>query len=344
VIQKEIRIVGGGLAGLTLGLLLRREGVPTEIFDAGCYPRAKVCGEFISGKGVEIVKQLNVVPPECLAPARGVRFFDREMSSREIKLPQAAIAVDRASLDQSLALAFQKAGGVLRENVRWTDSFESAGLVRATGRRLSKGAGTMVGIKGHARNILLSADLELHFSDAGYVGLSRQPGGTVNVCALFTNKTALKSDTIATRNLPEMFSREMGTALRTRLQNATFDDATFASVAGISLRRERAGATRECRIGDSICMIPPMTGNGMSVALESAVVAAPILRDYSSGRVEWPQAQKEISRRCDREFSRRLTFAGFLQKASSRKKGRRLLLIAIQTMPSSLNGWFLLTR
>jgi len=342
--QREIRIVGGGLAGLTLGLLLRRAGVPTQIFDAGTYPRPKVCGEFISGRGVDILKQLNVIAAECIATAQGVRFFERERSSREIKLPQAAIAVDRASLDQSLALAFQQAGGLLRENVRWTESFESAGLVRATGRRLSKRAGTMVGIKAHARDIRLTADLELHFSDAGYVGLSRQRDGTVNVCALFTSKTALKCKSHPSRKLAEIFSREMGSAFRTRLQNATFDDATFASVAGISLQRERAAATRECRIGDSICMIPPMTGNGMSIALESATIAAPILRDYSQGRIGWEQAQHGISRQCDRAFSRRLIFAGFLQKACFLHAGRRLLLTATQITPQSLRGCFWLTR
>ena len=343
--QREIRIVGGGLAGLTLGLLLRREGVSTEIFDAGTYPRPKVCGEFISGKGVEILKQLSVVSPELTSDARGARFYDGEVSSRELRLPQAAVAVDRATLDESLARTFEKEGGVLRENARWTESFTAEGLVRATGRRLNKEkAGTMVGIKAHARNVPLTADLELHFSDAGYVGLSRQRGGTVNVCALFVRKTALKCETIANRNLPEMFSREMASALREQLRNAIFEDATFASVAGISLRREKAQATRECRIGDSICMIPPMTGNGMSIALESAMIAAPILRDYSNGRVEWQQAQQEISRRCDQAFSRRLTFAGFLQKACFRKAGRRFLLTAAQTMPRSLNCWFWLTR
>ena len=202
----------------------------------------------------------------------------------------------------------------------------------------------MVGIKGHARNIPLSADLELHFSQAGYVGLSRQRGGTVNVCALFVNKTALKSESNPSCTLREIFSREMGSAFRTRLQNATFDDGTFASVAGISLQRERAGATRECRIGDSICMIPPMTGNGMSIALESATIAAPILRDYSHGTIEWEQAQHGISRQCDQAFSRRLIVAGFLQKASFRKAGRQLLLLATQILPPSLNGWFWLTR
>ncbi len=343
--QREIRIVGGGLAGLTLGMLLRRDGVPAEIFDAGSYPRPKVCGEFISGKGVDILKQIDVVPREFTASASHVRFFDGERSSRAIRLPQTAVAVDRSTLDENLARAFQREGGVLRENIRWSDSFEAEGLVRATGRRLSRQkSGTMVGIKAHARNINLGADLELHFSEAGYVGLSRRNWDTVNVCALFVRKSAQRNENLANRNWPEMFATEMGNALRERLRHATFEATTFASVAGISLRREKARATRECRIGDSICMIPPMTGNGMSIALESATIAAPILRDYSRGGIEWREAQQEISRQCDRTFTRRLAFAALLQKACLCKAGRRLLLMMTETVPRSLDGWFWMTR
>ncbi|HZI32692.1 MAG TPA: NAD(P)-binding protein, partial [Candidatus Binatia bacterium] len=48
---KSITIVGGGLAGLTLGIGLRRRDVPVTILEAGEYPRHRVCGEFISGRG-----------------------------------------------------------------------------------------------------------------------------------------------------------------------------------------------------------------------------------------------------------------------------------------------------
>jgi 2-polyprenyl-6-methoxyphenol hydroxylase-like FAD-dependent oxidoreductase len=48
---KPITIVGGGLAGLTLGIGLRRRGVPTTLWEAGHYPRHRVCGEFICRRG-----------------------------------------------------------------------------------------------------------------------------------------------------------------------------------------------------------------------------------------------------------------------------------------------------
>ena len=57
---REIRIIGGGLAGLTLGVLLRRENLPVEIWDAGSYPRHRVCGEFVSGRGIEVLRELEI--------------------------------------------------------------------------------------------------------------------------------------------------------------------------------------------------------------------------------------------------------------------------------------------
>ena len=44
---------------------------------------------------------------------------------------------------------------------------------------------------------------------------------------------------------------------------------------------QRAAARAECCIGDAITMIPPVTGNGMSMAFESAEMA-----DRTAGGVE----------------------------------------------------------
>jgi NADPH-dependent 2,4-dienoyl-CoA reductase/sulfur reductase-like enzyme len=41
---KSITIVGGGLAGLTLGIGLRQRSVPVTIQEAANYPRHRVCG------------------------------------------------------------------------------------------------------------------------------------------------------------------------------------------------------------------------------------------------------------------------------------------------------------
>ena len=65
---RPVEIVGGGLAGLSLGLALRRAAVPVTIFEAGVYPRHRVCGEFIAGLDTDTISRLGL--DELLADAR----------------------------------------------------------------------------------------------------------------------------------------------------------------------------------------------------------------------------------------------------------------------------------
>ena len=55
-----ITIVGGGLAGLTLGIGLRQRQIPVAVWEAGNYPRHRVCGEFISGRGQQTLERLRL--------------------------------------------------------------------------------------------------------------------------------------------------------------------------------------------------------------------------------------------------------------------------------------------
>ena len=48
---RPITIVGGGISGLSLGIDLQLKGLPVHLFEAGDYPRHRVCGEFLSGQG-----------------------------------------------------------------------------------------------------------------------------------------------------------------------------------------------------------------------------------------------------------------------------------------------------
>ena len=60
---EQITIVGGGLAGLTLGIGLLQRGVPVTVWEAGRYPRHRVCGEFISGRGSASLARLGLLVP-----------------------------------------------------------------------------------------------------------------------------------------------------------------------------------------------------------------------------------------------------------------------------------------
>lgn len=333
---EPITIVGGGLAGLTLGIGLRQRGVPVRIWEAGQYPRHRVCGEFISGAGQDSLARLGLLDDLRAAgaiAATTAAFFAGPKKVAAHPLPKPALCLSRLRLDQWLAQEFARLGGELDPGVRWTDRF-GPGIVRANGRRPQPAADgwRLFGLKIHAQGIQPEADLELHFVPAGYVGLCRLAEGNVNICGLFRSRGPVPD---LAQRWRDWLGGPADSVLRTRLATARFDSTSFCSIAGLGLHPQRATGHNECCIGDALTMIPPATGNGMSMAFESAELALEPLTGFSQGKLSWTQAQQEIARSCDDRFKPRLRWAARLQHALFQPSARATLLFL-----AAHSGWF----
>jgi menaquinone-9 beta-reductase len=312
---KPITIAGGGLAGLTLGIGLRQRGIPVTVWEAGQYPRHRVCGEFISGRGQDVLARLGLLESFRRAgsvPARTAAFFLGLAASPVRSLSTPALCLSRFAMDAFLAGQFREVGGELRDNMRWPEKDFGEGVVRANGRRRhprDNGQGWF-GLKVHARNVPLAADLEMHGAQFGYVGFCRLKDGEVNVCGLF-RRPPTESD--SPQSWTELLRGQPGSPLRQRLAGAILDQGSFCSVAGLSLRPHRAASRSECCVGDALTMIPPVTGNGMSMAFEAAEMAIGPLAAYSRGDSSWSQARQSVAAACDHAFAPRLAWARCLQ-------------------------------
>jgi menaquinone-9 beta-reductase len=310
---KTVTIIGGGLAGLTLGIGLRRADVPVVVYESGHYPRHKVCGEFISGAGQHVLQRMGLM--DALTNAGASLAHSGAFTLGRILLPvrpfpQPGLCLSRYELDALLAREFRALGGELQEDSRRPGS-ANEGTVVATGRRVQPvvGGWRWFGLKIHARKPKLRADLEIHGFENAYIGVCRLPGHWVNVCGLFRRRAADRG--------PVSYEALMGqpsSALHTEFQGAEFDTESFCSVAGLSLHPSRASHRAECCIGDALTMVPPVTGNGMSMAFEAAEMALPSLTSYCRGKKSWADARVEIATACDRAFARRLFWAGWLQR------------------------------
>jgi 2-polyprenyl-6-methoxyphenol hydroxylase-like FAD-dependent oxidoreductase len=312
---KPIMIVGGGLAGLTLGIGLRQRDVPVTLLEAGHYPRHRVCGEFISGLGLETLTRLGLrglVEQTGAVGADTAAFFSANRSTGPRPLPARAMCLSRFDLDTALAEKFRELGGKLCEGNRGPGEDAGEGVVRATGRhgQAEVNGARWFGLKAHARNVPLTADLEMHVSPRGYVGLCRVNGGMVNVCGLFRRRTGERE---RMQNRLELLRGPIDSPLHQLLAAAEFDQDSLCAVAGLSLGPHRAGARAECCVGDAITMIPPVTGNGMSMAFESAELAIGPLAAWSGGGISWVKTRLQIARGCDAAFARRLAWAKWLQ-------------------------------
>jgi len=347
---KPLTIIGGGLAGLTLGIGLRLRGIPVTIWEAGRYPRHRVCGEFVSGKGQEVLRRLGLVKLFQDAGAiwaQTAAFVSSRGSSPIRALPTPALCLSRLTMDAVLAAHFRELGGELYEHQRWGETESGPGVVRSSGRRAQpvSDGWRWFGLKVHAQNVSLSADLEMHLLRDGYVGICRLKSasaagnvslakdlapdasvvpnrrvgsvdipndpGEVNICGLFRRGTTTQN---LANSWQEILLGDPGSSLQLRLAGASFDSASFCAVAGLCLRPQRAAAQPECCIGDALTMIPPVTGNGMSMAFEAAELAVDPLTQYGRGHLEWAAAREIVARACDEAFSRRLAWAKWLQR------------------------------
>ena len=326
--RQPINIAGGGLAGLTLGIALRQRDIPVVIYEAGSYPRHRVCGEFVCGRGLAVLQELGLQEKFIAAGARiagTASFHSGQRDYRARMLPSPGLCLSRWVMDDLLAQEFRRLGGELRERERITVATLEPGWVRATGRRVAaeSAPAKWIGLKAHVRKVTLAADLEMHFFPDGYVGLCRLPGGEVNVCGLFALRQPVPQLAVQWR---EILSGPAGSGLRERLRMGEFDTASFTAVTALNLVPTVGQPTAECSIGDALTMIPPVTGNGMSMAFESAHWAVAPLAAYNRGELDWAVTRQTITRQCATGFAQRLRWATWFQRLLMHQVSRELLL------------------
>ena len=342
--SEPIQILGGGLAGLSLGLSLRQHSVPVVVHEAGGYPRHRVCGEFLSGRGITCLRSLGVLDRIVSAGGRWAEtasFFSERGPICHHRLPQPALCVSRFVLDHMLARALCEKGGVVVEGSRRETSELGPGTVRATGRNLARPDGSdsrWFGVKAHVRGVELSADLEMHLVSGGYIGLCQLSDGRVNVCGLLRKQAGT-----AGRGVRDWLRGVVGSVLRQRLEEAQFDEESLCAVSGLDLRPRQARAA-ESTVGDALTMIPPITGNGMSLALESGQIASVPIADFSRGTRAWEETRREVASRLDRAFRRRLFWASWLHRGFAAPKCAESRLLATLRWSYAWRLWFWLTR
>ncbi len=303
-LNQEVIIAGGGLAGLSLASGLRRSGVPVTILEAGSYPRHRVCGEFISGVSHQTLENLGIAA--LFADAlrhRSVAWFSEGKLIHENQLAEAAMGISRYRLDERLRQHVAADQVTVRSHVRARPEPRD-GFVWAAGRRPV--LGKWLGLKAHVRNLPRSADLEMHSGGNGYAGLAEVEDGWTNVCGLFKMDRSIQAS--GADLLPAYLEAGGNRVLANSLREAEWREGSFSAVAGFELGRQ-IPVPGLLTLGDAESMIPPFTGNGMSMAFQAAECAVGPLADWSQGKRSWQEAANLVRASLTRKFRIRLTTA-----------------------------------
>jgi geranylgeranyl reductase family protein len=160
--EVDVVVVGGGIAGATTARLLGEAGWSVVLLDKAHFPRDKPCGEGIMPTGVQLLHQLGVlacIPAKQQHVIRGVRFVIDDISSVQGDFPdlgnefRAGMGVTRWVLDELLLRHAQAHQNVeVHEGEAAVDVHSEAGKIDISTAKQRYRARIVVGADGlHSR-------------------------------------------------------------------------------------------------------------------------------------------------------------------------------------------------
>jgi flavin-dependent dehydrogenase len=302
----EVLIIGGGLAGAAAGIRLARAGRDVVLVEREAAAHDKVCGEFLSQEALSDLDELGVdVAALGAVPIDAVRLCGAGGQTITVALPFAAMSLTRRRMDEELLSHAAEAGVRVLRGVRaetldllngvWTaqlagsceaESVAATKVLLATGKHDFRGharsaprhSATLIAFKMYfaldsAQQAALARHVELVLYSGGYGGLQMVEGGAANLCCLIERAEFARLGSRWELLLEAMCAQSAH--LRERLEGATPLLSRPLALSAIPYGFVRAVALPGLyAVGDQAAVIPSFTGDGMSIALHTARLAA----------------------------------------------------------------------
>ncbi len=295
-------IIGGGPAGAAAAALIAAAGRPVTLVERNAGPTDKLCGDFLSGAAIGALGALDLDPLTMGAmPVRTIRLVHRRTVA-ETALPFPAMGLSRRSLDEALlCLAERRGATILRgQTVRGVERSSSGLTARTvTGGPLSADIVFLATGKHDLRNLArpprpdgllglkmyydlapdqraaLHGCIELLLVRGGYAGLQLVEQNRAVLCLLLPAARYRR----AGGRWDSLLDSLAGDAplLTRRLSGATPCLDRPLAIAGTPYghlhRSARQAPPDLFRLGDQACVVPSLAGDGMAIALQSAMAA-----------------------------------------------------------------------
>ncbi len=349
----DVAVAGAGPAGSSAAIQLALQGARVLLVEQKKFPRAKLCGEFISPECIPHFERLGVAGDMLAAGGAEITntvFYARGGAS--VYLPSewfkpgiTALGLSRSEMDNKLLKRAEEVGvtvwedahatGLLRHGDRINGLIVKAGeelhhcsaiiTIDATGRSRSLARELdhpkhekpkLVAFKAHLENTRLTdGACEIYFYQRGYGGLSAVENGLSNLCFIVAAR-----DVRCYASDPETVMREV--VMKNKRAAHTLRDARARTPwLSVSLngfeRHSIAPAEGLLTVGDAASFIDPFTGSGMLMALESGeLVATTIARHLRELRGNVPVISREYRVAYSSTFQSRLRVAAFLRRAA----------------------------
>lgn len=295
----ENLVIGGGPAGAMAAIKLAEAGRQVTLIEKESVPGDKVCGEFLSQEAIRYLTGVAVLPADLGAqPVGAVRLYSGSRCA-ETALPFPALALSRRVLDAALLARAAAAGCEVQRGAAvdrlsayeagWQAKLSSGACIAARTVFLASGKhdlhgwsrprgvqNDLVGFKLHWRLSrgqieALRGNTELFLFPGGYGGMLLIENGTANLC-LVAGRSELRRHGGWSALFAAILSENRH--LRRRLMGAEALHARPLAISPIPYGYLDGESNGLWRIGDQVAVIPSFTGDGISIALHSASLAA----------------------------------------------------------------------
>ena len=336
----DVGIVGGGLAGLSLSILLSREGYRVCLFEKEVFPFHKVCGEYISMESWDFLIRLGLPLENWNLPRiRQVNISSPNGEFISEKLPLGGFGISRYKLDAALADIAKSAGVEIFENTKVYDiNFEEGyhriqtceGLFTVKiacacyGKKSNLDvkwkrkflqhdeSKNYVGVKYHVKGNFPENEISLHNFQGGYCGISKIENGKYCLCYL-TKSENLRNNQSSIPVMEEKILKK-NPVLRKLLNEVVSLYDEPVTISQISFSEKSQIEQHVLCIGDSAGMITPLCGNGMSMALHASKIASEIIPLFLENQISRAEMETTYQENWNRQFKSRLRTGRIIQR------------------------------
>jgi menaquinone-9 beta-reductase len=338
----DVVIIGGGLAGLSLAIQLRRHPYKVLVLEKEQYPFHRVCGEYISFESWDFLESLGYPLSEMNLPVIN-HFIVTAPNGLKVEqlLPQGGFGISRYKIDNELAQLARQAGALVVEGVKATDVVlvsninhiqTNQGLYKAKlvvgcfGKRSNMDVkwkrsfinnkatrlNNYIGVKYHVKTNQPQNAIALHNFKDGYCGVSKVEGDEYCICYL-TTAANLQAFGGSFKAMEENLLYQ-NPHLKELFTQSAFLWKEPITIAQISFQKKEMVYNNMLMLGDAAGMIAPLCGNGMSIALHGSKIAAGLLHQYLQKKITYNQLLYQYQQQWQQLFSRRLWVGRFIQR------------------------------
>jgi len=354
----DVVIIGGGLAGLSAAIHLRKHEFEVMLIEKNEYPKHKVCGEYISN---EVLPYLDFLGVDVFhLGAKNITKFELSSSKNTLVksiLPMGGFGISRYTLDNSLFKKAKELGVVVVQdvvtNVEFSnDSFEietklnqranSKIVIGAYGKRSSldvklnrnfiKNKSPYLAVKTHVKGQFPEDLVALHNFEGGYCGVSKVEDDRINLCYI--------TDLEAFKNFKDLEEFQQKVIFKNLFLKSIFESTnpvfeTPLTISQISFDSKSPIEKHILMCGDSAGMIHPLCGNGMSMAIRSAQIASDLIIDYLHMKIASRELlEKSYKTAWNNAFSSRLKIGHVVASVFRNNRLADMSIGILKTIPS----------